>query len=96
MYHMPVGMTLIAACNGALYGAWPICLIIFAAIFLFDMCVITGHFETVKYTIVSITKDKRLLALLLAYLFSGENVSIHAVAVAAAAARIYAVMSKAH
>ena len=24
-------------------GAWPICLIIFAAIFLFDMCVITGE-----------------------------------------------------
>jgi len=41
-----------------------------AAIFLYDMCVVTGHFETVKYTIVALSSDKRLLALLLAYCFS--------------------------
>ena len=33
----------------ALYGAWPICLIVFAAVFLFDLCTVTGHFEVVKY-----------------------------------------------
>lgn len=32
----------------ALYGAWPICLIVFAAVFLFDLCTVTGHFEVVK------------------------------------------------
>jgi len=47
-----------------------VCLIIFAAIFLYDMCVITGHFETVKYTIVTVSKDRRVLTLLLAYCFS--------------------------
>jgi L-lactate permease len=52
-------------------GAWPICLIILAAIFTYDMSVATGHFTTLKFSIVSVSHDKRLLALLLAYCFSG-------------------------
>jgi len=34
------------------------------------MCVVTGHFEAVKFTIVSLARDKRILALLLAWCFA--------------------------
>jgi lactate permease len=58
-----------------------------AAIFLYDMCVVTGHFETVKFTIVSLSSDKRLLALLLAWCFSsfidGESQTCAVVAASA-------------
>lgn len=37
---------------------------------LYDLTVITGHFETVRYTVASVSKDKRILALILAYCFS--------------------------
>lgn len=37
---------------------------------LYDLTVITGHFETVRYTVASVSKDKRVLALILAYCFS--------------------------
>lgn len=71
LYKMPVDMAFLSALHGMLFGLWPICLIISAAIYLYDISVVTGHFDVVKYTLVAITRDKRMLALILAYVFSG-------------------------
>ena len=92
-YHMPAGMAFMSALNGFLYGAWPICIIVFAAIFTYDLCTISGHMETVKFSIISLTNDKRLLALLLAYAFSGfiEGASGFGTPVALAAAMLIGV-----
>jgi L-lactate permease len=68
---MPVGLAFLAALNGALYAAWPICHIILAVVFLYDLCVSTGHFSVVRYTLASVSHDRRCTALLLAYAFSG-------------------------
>jgi lactate permease len=50
---MPVDMAFIAAANGALFGAWPICLIVFAAIFLYDVTVVTGERALARTAIVA-------------------------------------------
>lgn len=38
---------------------------------LFDASVLTGHLEAVKFAVSSVTRDKRLLSLLISYCFAG-------------------------
>lgn len=68
--YLPVGMAFLSALNGFVFGIWPVCLIITAAIFLFDLSVISGNFEALKFSIVSVSKDKRILTLIVAFCFS--------------------------
>lgn len=69
VYRMPPLMALSAAAYGAAFGLFPICWIIFWAIFLYRLCVETGQFEIIKDSIGSITPDRRLQALLIAFAF---------------------------
>jgi len=69
VYGMPGKMALAAALNGAAFGLFPICWIIFWAIFLYRLSVETGQFEIIKDSIGSITPDRRLQALLIAFAF---------------------------
>lgn len=71
LYKMPVGMAFLSALNGALFAIWPVIIIILGAIYLFDASVLTSHLEAVKYAVSSVTRDKRLLSLLISYCFSG-------------------------
>lgn len=57
--------------DGGLFGLWPICHIVLSALFLYDLCVSSGHFAAVRYTLSALTSDRRCLALLLGYSFSG-------------------------
>lgn len=68
-YKMPVGTALTATAMGALYGVFPIFWIVITAIFIYNMTVETGQFEIVKNSIASITDDRRLQALLVAFAF---------------------------
>jgi len=68
-YKMPVGLALTATVMGALYGIFPIFWIVVTAIFIYNMTVETGQFEIVKDSIASITDDRRLQALLIAFGF---------------------------
>ncbi len=69
VYKMPVGLALTATGMGALYGVFPIFWIVITAIFIYNMTVETGQFEIVKNSIASITDDRRLQALLVAFAF---------------------------
>jgi lactate permease len=69
VYGMPVKMALAAAAFGAAFGLFPICWIIFWAIFLYRLSVETGQFEIIKDSIGSVTPDRRLQALLIAFAF---------------------------
>jgi lactate permease len=69
VYKMPVGLALTATGMGALYGVFPIFWIIITAIFIYNMTVETGQFEVVKNSIATITDDRRLQALLIAFAF---------------------------
>src|SRR5207302_4842784 len=60
---------LAAAANGAAFGLFPIGWIVLMAIFLYTLTVETGQFEIVKHSIVSLSDDRRIQALLIAFAF---------------------------
>ena len=69
IYEMPVKLALLSAANGALYGFFPICWIVISAVFLFNLTVKSGQFEVIKHSMASITADRRLQAILIAFSF---------------------------
>ena len=66
---MPTASTAAGFGLGVISGLFPIGWIIFGAIFLYVMTVVTGKFEVVKDSIAGITADRRLQALLVAFCF---------------------------
>jgi lactate permease len=69
VYKMPFSATLMAALMGIAYGIFPIFWIVITAIFIYNMTVETGRFEVIKNSIATITDDRRLQALLIAFSF---------------------------
>ncbi|MCK8492986.1 lactate permease LctP family transporter [Spirosoma sp. RP8] len=69
VYGMPVKLALLSAAHGAVYGLFPICWLITTAVFLFNITVKSGQFEIIKQFMASITADRRLQALLIAFSF---------------------------
>jgi len=69
IYGMPAKLALLSTANGALYGLFPICWIVITAVFLFNLTVKSGQFEVIKHFMASITSDRRLQALLIAFSF---------------------------
>ena len=68
-YGMPPGMVAGAATLGAAFGLLPIGWIVFSAILLYRLTVETGKFEIIKDSVGSLTPDRRLQALLIAFAF---------------------------
>jgi lactate permease len=68
-YGMPVKLALLSTGHGILYGLFPICWIVLTAVFLFNITVKSGQFEVIKHFMASITSDRRLQALLIAFSF---------------------------
>lgn len=60
---------LAAAANGAAFGLLPIGWIVLSAIFLYNLTVATGQFEVVKHSVASLSQDRRIQALLIAFSF---------------------------
>jgi len=71
VYRMPWTMAAASAVNGAAFGLWPIGWIVLNAIFIYDITVKTGQFETVKRTIANLSGDRRIQVLLIAFCFGG-------------------------
>lgn len=69
LYQMPVSMVISSTLFGAAFGLFPIGWIVFWAIILYRMTVITGKFEILKDSVGSLTEDRRLQALLIAFAF---------------------------
>jgi len=69
VYDMPVGLAALSVGHGMLYGLFPICWIIAGAVFLFNVTVKSGQFDVIRGWIASITPDRRLQALLIAFSF---------------------------
>jgi lactate permease len=68
-YGMPAGAAIGAITNGAAFGLLPIGWILFSAILLYRLTIETGKFEIIKDSIGSLTPDRRLQALLIAFAF---------------------------
>src|ERR1700683_2620235 len=69
LYGMPVTRIVSAAAYGAAYGWFPIGWIVIWAVFLYRLTLDTGKFESIKHSIGSLTRDRRLQALLIAFAF---------------------------
>lgn len=69
VYQMPVSLAVTGTINGMLFGLFPIGWIVIAAVFLYNLTVKTGQFEIIKDSIATITEDRRLQALLIAFSF---------------------------
>jgi lactate permease len=63
------GTMLAAAGHGAAFGLFPIGWIVLTAIFLYSLTVDTGQFEIVKHSVASLSGDRRIQALLIAFCF---------------------------
>ncbi|MDP4156712.1 MAG: L-lactate permease, partial [Bacillota bacterium] len=68
-YKMPAGMAVMSATQGAIYGVLPIGWIIITSVFLYKLTVKTGQFDIIRYSVLSITEDRRLQVLLVAFSF---------------------------
>lgn len=69
VYKMPVSIALSATAYGMLYGLWPIAWIVLTAVYLYNLTVESGQFEIIKSSIASISNDRRIQALLVAFCF---------------------------
>lgn len=69
LYGMPVVRVFSAAAYGAAYGLFPIGWIVIWALYLYRLTLDTGKFESIKHSLRSLTQDRRLQTLLIAFAF---------------------------
>ena len=68
-FRMPVSLALLSTVHGACFGLFPIGWIVFSAVMLHTIMERTGQFEALKHSIASLTSDKRIQAVLVAFSF---------------------------
>lgn len=90
LYKMPVEVAIFSALLGISNGLFPLCWIVISAVFLFNLVVESGKFEVIKSSISTVSPDRRIQALLIAFCFSAfiEAVAGQGAPVAVAAAML--------
>jgi lactate permease len=69
VYGMPVDLAALSTLYGGAFGLFPVCWIVITALFIYNMSVKTGQFDVIKNSLASISDDRRLQALLIAFSF---------------------------
>jgi lactate permease len=69
VFRMPAPMVGAAAVNGVIFGILRIAWIVIASMFLYNIAVETGQFQVMKDSIASLSSDKRLQLVLIAFCF---------------------------
>jgi lactate permease len=69
VFRMPATMVGTAGLLGVIFGLFRIAWIIIASIFLYNIAVETGQFQVMKESIASLSSDKRLQLILIAFCF---------------------------
>lgn len=69
LYGMPLGLMTGSILYGAAFGLFPIGWIVYWAIILYRLTLVTGRFELLKDSIGSLSSDRRMQALLIAFAF---------------------------
>ena len=69
VYGMPVQLAVMSTLYGAAYGLFPIAWVVFSSIMLYRLVVDAGKFEVIKDSVASLTDDRRLQALFIAFSF---------------------------
>src|SRR5919197_1461922 len=68
-YGMPSHLAVLSTVYGAAYGLFPIAWIVFTSIMLYRLAVDTGKFEIIKDSVGTLTDDRRLQAMFIAFSF---------------------------
>ena len=68
-YHMEEMNAATAALEGVALACWPILLVIIAAIFTYNLTLYTKSMDIVKHMLTTVSKDRRVLALLIGWGF---------------------------
>jgi len=69
VFGMPMPLVVAACLHGFVFGVFRIAWIIIASIFLYNVAVETGQFQVMKESIASLSSDKRLQLILVAFCF---------------------------
>jgi lactate permease len=64
VYRMPIGLALDSTLFGAAFGLFPIVWIVINAIFIYNVVVDTGHFDTIRNSLAGVSNDRRVQALM--------------------------------
>ena len=70
-FRMPVGLALLSATEGAVFGLFPIMWIVFTAIWLYQITVVSGRFEDLRAAFNKLSDDPRVQAIIIAFCFGG-------------------------
>lgn len=70
-FGMPVDLAVLSATQGAVFGLFPIMWIVFCAIVLYQVTVVSGRFEDLRATFHLISDDPRIQAIIIAFCFGG-------------------------
>ena len=69
VYSMPIGQVLLAGTEGAAFGFFPILWIVINAIWVYNMTVVTGHFDVLRRSFGTISDDQRIQGVIIAFSF---------------------------
>jgi lactate permease len=70
-FGMPVDLSLLAGAQGFLYGLFPVMWIVLAAIWLYELTVISGRFEDLRTAFNRVSDDPRIQGIIIAFCFGG-------------------------
>jgi lactate permease len=68
-FEMPVGQALLSATEGAAFGFFPILWIVINAIWVYNLTVVSGHFDVLRRSFEKVSPDQRIQAIIIAFCF---------------------------
>jgi lactate permease len=69
VYRMPIGLALDSTLLGICFGLFPIVWIVINAIFIYNVIVDTGLFNTIRDSLAGVSNDRRIQVVLIAFVF---------------------------
>jgi lactate permease len=69
IYRMPIDLALNSTLLGICFGLFPIVWIVINAIFIYNVIVDTGHFDTIRDSLAGVSNDRRVQVVLIAFVF---------------------------
>ena len=71
VWKMPISDIASASFEGVVMSLWPISTVIIAAVLLYNICNATGNIQYIRDALTSVSKDRRVLVLLVVWGFGG-------------------------
>jgi lactate permease len=69
LFGMPVGQAISAAINGGVFGFFPILWIVINAVWIYNLTVVSGHFDVLRRSFEKVSPDQRIQAIIIAFCF---------------------------